>query len=117
MHEQSASKIVRTLEQVKRCYAKVNEDIKFIKICKNEDLLSKLAKIWLSVRSGSIKLKRTIACLIIEAELQNKHLEWQKLKQEMIKIRHHAKEDLGLRLFNTVNYYLNRIVAKTLIKV
>ena len=33
-HEQSAFKIVSTLKQVKRRYAKVNEDIKFIKICK-----------------------------------------------------------------------------------
>ena len=33
-HEQSAVKIVSTLKQVKRRYAKVNEDIKFIKICK-----------------------------------------------------------------------------------
>ena len=37
-------KIVRTLEQVKRRYAKVNEDIKFIKICKKEDLLPNFAK-------------------------------------------------------------------------
>ena len=33
-HGQCAVKIVSTLEQVKRRYAKVNEDIKFIKICK-----------------------------------------------------------------------------------
>ena len=33
-HKQSAVKIVSTLKQVKRRYAKVNEDIKFIKICK-----------------------------------------------------------------------------------
>ena len=33
-HGQCAVKIVSTLVQVKRRYAKVNEDIKFIKICK-----------------------------------------------------------------------------------
>ena len=43
-HWQSAVKIVRTLEQVKRRYGKVNEDIKFIKICKKEDLLPNLLK-------------------------------------------------------------------------
>ena len=74
-HVQSAVKIVRTLEQVKRRYAKVNEDIKFIKICKKEDLLPKFAKIQLSVRSGSMKLKRKIARLITKVELQSKDLE------------------------------------------
>ena len=39
-HGESAVKIVRTLEQVKRRYAKVNEDIKFIKICKKKRIYS-----------------------------------------------------------------------------
>ena len=70
-HGQSAVKIVRTLEQVKRRYIKVNEDIKFIKTCKKEDLLPQFAKIRLSIRSGSMKLKRKTARLIMEAELQS----------------------------------------------
>ena len=74
-HGQSAFKIVTTLEQVKRRYAKVNEDINFIKICKKDDLLPKFAKIRLAIRSGSMKLKRKIARFIMEAELQSKHLE------------------------------------------
>ena len=53
-HVQSAVKVVRLLKQVKRRYAKVNEDIKFIKICKKEDLLPNFAKIRLSVRSGGM---------------------------------------------------------------
>ena len=32
-------------KQVKRRYAKVNKDIRFIKICKKENLLPKFAKI------------------------------------------------------------------------
>ena len=106
-HGQSAFKIVTTLEQVKRRYAKVNEDINFIKICKKDDLLPKFAKIRLAIRSGSMKLKRKIARFIMEAELQSKHLERWKLKREMIKICHQMKEDVGLILFNTVNYYLS----------
>ena len=70
-HGQSAVKTVRTLEQVKRRYVKVNEDIKSIKISKKEDLLLKFAKIRLSIRSGSMKLKRKTARLIMEAELQS----------------------------------------------
>ena len=72
-HGQSAVKIVRTLEQVKRCYAKVNEDINFIKIYKKGFI--KFAKIRLAIRSGSMKLKRKIARFIMEPELQSRHLE------------------------------------------
>ena len=35
----------------------------------------------------------------------------------MIKICHQMKEDVGLILFNTVNYYLNKVITKTLVKV
>ena len=64
-----------------------------------------------------MKLKRKIARLIMEAELQSKHLGRRKLKREMIKICHQNEKDIGLILFNTVNYYLNKVVPKTLIKV
>ena len=52
----------------------------------------------------------------MKAELQSKHLEREKLEREMIKICHQMKEDIDLILFKTVNYYLNKVVAKTLIK-
>ena len=45
------------------------------------------------------------------------NLEWRELKREMIKICHQMKEDIGLILFNTVNYCLNKVTAKTLMKV
>lgn len=61
-----------------------------------------------------MKLKRYNASLIMKAELQSKHLEKQKLKREMIKICHQM---IGLILFNAVNYNLNKVIAKTLIKV
>ena len=64
-----------------------------------------------------MKLKRKITHLIIEIQLQGKHLERQKLKQEMIKMYHQMKEDIGLILFNTVNCYLNKVVTETLFKV
>ena len=90
-------------KRVKRRYAKVNKDIRFIKICKKEDLLPKFAKIRLSNRLGSKKLNPKIVRLIIEAALQSKNLERQKLKPEMI--WHQMMEDIGLILFNTLKYY------------
>ena len=35
----------------------------------------------------------------------------------MIQTCHQMKEDTGLILLNTVNYYLNKVIDKTLIKV
>ena len=43
------------------------------------------------------------------------NLERRKLKREMIKICHQMKEDIGLILFNAVNYYLGKVTAKNLI--
>ena len=43
-HEQSAVKTVRTLEQVKRRYVQVNEDIKSIKISKKRIYYQSLLK-------------------------------------------------------------------------
>ena len=37
--------------------------------------------------------------------------------KEMIKICHQMKENISLIVFNTVNYYLNKVIAKTLIRV
>ena len=53
----------------------------------------------------------------MEAELQSKDLQWEKLKPDMIKVCHQMKKVIRLMLFNTVNYYLNKVIAKTVIKV
>ena len=70
-HGKSVVNIVRALEQVKQRYAKVNKDIRFIKQnLQKRGFISKVAKISLSIRSGSMKLKQKIARLIMEAELK-----------------------------------------------
>lgn len=43
-HGESVVNIVRALERVKQRYAKVNEDIRFIKICKKGALFPKFLK-------------------------------------------------------------------------
>ena len=52
-----------------------------------------------------MKLKRKIVRFIMKAELQSKHLERQ------------IKVVIGVILFNTVNYYLNKVIDKILINV
>ena len=64
-------------------YMKVTADIKFIKLYKVEKTIPTFAKVNLSVKSGSRKLKLRIARLVMESEIQSKHLEKKKLKKEL----------------------------------
>ena len=44
-------------------------DIKFIKRCKVENLIPTFAKLNLSIKAGSNKLKRRIAKIVMESEM------------------------------------------------
>ena len=56
-------------------YMKVTADIKFIKLCKVKKIIPAFAKVNLSVKTGSRKFKLRIARLMIENEIQSKHVE------------------------------------------
>ena len=64
---------------------KLNADIKFIKSGKKENLIPTFAKVNVSIKSGSYKLKWKIPRLIMNTKLQNKHIQTQKLKKEIKK--------------------------------
>ena len=53
---------------------KLNADIKFIKSGKKEYLIPTFAKVNVSIKSGSYKLKWKIPRLIMNTKLQNKHI-------------------------------------------
>ena len=55
----------------------------FIKLCKKEQLIPTFAKVNVSIRNGTCKLKRKIAHLVMETELQNKHREKRKLRKDI----------------------------------
>ena len=44
-------------------------DIAFIKLCKKEQLIPTFAKVSVSIRNGTYKLKRKIARLVMETKL------------------------------------------------
>ena len=50
---------VRSLENLKTRYMKVQTDIKFIKVCKQENLILTFANVKLSLRHNNNKLKET----------------------------------------------------------
>ena len=71
------------------------EDISYIKVCKKENLLPTFAKIRLSINNNN-KLRKKLTRTIMEAELQNKHVEKRKLKREIIKLCNQLKEKCWL---------------------
>ena len=79
---QDVRELVRSYESLMTKYMKVTTDMKFIKFCKVEKIIPTFAKVNFSIRSGSRKLKLRIARLLMEREIQSKHLEKKKLKKE-----------------------------------
>ena len=82
-HGQDLIKVVRDFEQKKTKFEKLDADIVFIKLCKKEQLIPTFAKVNVSIRKGTYKLKRKIARLVMETELQNKHREKRKLRKKI----------------------------------
>ena len=70
----------------------------------------------ISLRNASFKLKWKIATLIMETEMQNKHLEKRKLEKELKQIRNILKRSLNFVILNAVFHQLN-IVLKSKFKV
>ena len=78
-HGKDLVKVVRDFEQKNTKFEKLDADIAFIKLCKKEQLIPKFAKVSVSLRNGTYKLKRKITRLVMETKLQNKHREKRKL--------------------------------------
>ena len=72
-HGRDLIKVVRDSKQKKTKFEKLIAHIAFIKLCKKEQLTPTFAKVNVSIRNGTYKLKRKIARLVMETELQNKH--------------------------------------------
>ena len=106
-HGQNVITAVRNYQKVKTKWMKVDQDIKFIKPCKKEHLVPKFAKVNLSIKSRSSKLKCKISKLIMQTELENKHHEKRKLRKEIHPIEIELKSTLCLTLFNALLHQFN----------
>ena len=82
-HEHDLIKVFRDFEQMKTKFEKLVADIAFIKLCKKEQLIPTFAKVNVSIRNGTYKLKRKIAHLVMVTELQNKYREKRKLRKDI----------------------------------
>ena len=101
-HGQDIIRNVRLSEILKIKYMKIDADIKYIKTCKKEELTSCFPKVNLALKSGTTRIKKNIAKLVTEAELQNKHIERKMTKKELRSILINSTAMLGVILFNAV---------------
>ena len=91
-HEQNIVALVRTFEQLKDKYKKIQEDITFIKKYKVENIMPTFAKVKLLIKSGNTKLHKRIARIVMETESQNKHQQKKKIKKEISSINFQLKK-------------------------
>ena len=90
---------------------KAQADIEFIKHCKSENIIPTFAKVNVSLKHSNHKLKLRIAKIVMEAELQNKHRQKKKLKKEIKQIGVELNSVLGIILYSSLIYQINRAVS------
>ena len=88
----------------------------FIKLCKKEQLIPTFAKVTVSIRNGTYKLKRKIARLVMETGLQNKHREKRELQKNIRSINVLLSTSLSVIVYNALLHQIN-IAVKSRIKV
>ena len=109
-------KALRDFEQKKAKFEKLVADIAFIKLCKKEQLIPSFAKVNVSIRNGTDKVKRKIARLMMETELKNKHREKRKLRKDIRGINGLLSTSLSVIVYNALFHQIN-ITVKSRIKV
>ena len=88
-------------------YQKVVLYLKFIKTCKMEELIPTFANVRLTVKHGSAKLEKTISRIIMKSEMQVKHQEKRKLKQEIKALSTQLKIALPTLVYTTLLHRIN----------
>ena len=85
-------------------------DIKFLKQCKQEQLLSAFANVRLSTKGSNIKLKHRIARIIIEDELQYNYQHKKKLKNEIKNLSIQLKFSFSTILYSALLLKINIVI-------
>ena len=106
-HGQDIYKLAKTLEDKIIKHRKVKLDIIFIKQCKKENIITTFENVNVSIKHGTYKLKKKIANIVMETEIQNKHLERQKLRKDIFKATVKLRSSISFILYSTVLYRIN----------
>ena len=107
--------VIRSLEKLQTKYRKVVANINYIKTCKKERLIPTFAKVNISIKNATNKLRRKISSLFMNTELENKNSENRKLKKEIKKICIELKRNSNLIILNTALHQI-RVTVKSRLK-
>ena len=107
--------VIRSLEKLQTKYRKVVANINYIKTCKKERLIPTFAKVNISIKNATNKLRRKISSLFMNTELENKNSENRKLKKEIKKICIELKRNSNLIILNTALHQI-RVAVKSRLK-
>ena len=113
-HGQNMVTIVRSFEQLKTKYMKTLANIKFIKLCETSNVIPTFANVNLSTQYGSYKLKKHIARIIMENELQCKHTEKKKVRKEILQLDKKLRLCLNIVTRHTLLHQINIAVKSRL---
>ena len=102
--------ITRNLEDLISKHHKIKLDINFIKKCKQEDLIPTFATVHLAIKHGTIRLKKKIACIIMDAELQSKHTEKRKLKKKILEVTGRVRKKVTVIIYSTILHQINKAI-------
>ena len=91
---------------------KVQTDIKFIKVCKQKNLIPTFENVKLSLKHNNNKLKKRIAGIVMVTEIQNKHREKKSLKKEIRQKCILLKSTLGVVVFNALLHHINNVIKR-----
>ena len=89
-------------------------DTKFIKSCKSTNVIPTIANINISTQYGSYKLKKHIARIIMENQLQFKHTGKRKVKTEMLQLDKKLRLCLNIVVYHTSLHQINIVVKSRL---
>ena len=106
-HGKDIYTVVRPFENIKTRYDKTLLDIKFLIVCKVENLIPTFANIRLATNGNNVKLKHRIALIILEDELQHKHRQKKRLKSEIKKISIQPKISLNFLVYSALLHKIN----------
>ena len=87
---------------------KIKLDISLIKKWKQEDLIPTFATVHLAIKHGTIRLKKKIARIIIDAELQNKHTEKSKLKKKILEVTGKLRRKVTVIIYTPILHQMNK---------
>ena len=114
-HGQEIIKITRNLitKDLIIKHHKIKLDINVIKKWKQEDLIPTFATVHLAIKHGTIRLKKKIARMIMDTELQNKHTEKRKLKKKILEATGKLRRKVTVIIYSTILHQINKAVMST----